>query len=236
MKYRDPQLRQKLAAEYVLGTLQGAARLRFERLLREDARLRSDVSTWETRLSPLLLKMGTPAMPPARVWAGIRRRLFGAEAGANFWERLSFWRPLALGSGALAAALLVYLSIGQFAPAPIAPPTLAAILQDQKSQTVWLVSTSTSAGGTVISVKTLQPQPLPARQAFELWMIAGDGKPRSLGLIAPSGLTQLSVPKQLAPVLVQGVVLAVSLEPAGGSPSGSPTGPVLYQGKWQSLS
>jgi anti-sigma-K factor RskA len=233
MNYRDPQLRQQLAAEYVLGTLQGAARLRFERLLRDDARLRADVDAWEQRLGPLLLRMGAPVTPPARVWAGIRRHLFGTAMRTER-EHWWFWRPLALGSAALAAALLFVIGIGLFAPAPIAPPMLAAVLQDDKSQSVWLVSFSTA--GDAISVKTLTPQALTVRQAFELWLVPGDGKPRSLGLISPTGATRLALPKSLQPALVPGAVLAVSLEPAGGSPTGAPTGPVLYQGKWQSIS
>jgi len=232
MNYRDPQLRQQLAAEYVLGTLQGAARLRFERLLRDDARLRVEVGAWEQRLGPLLLKMGAPVRPPVRVWAGIRERLFGT-ATAPARDYLWFWRSLALGGAALAAALLLYISVGLYVPAPLAPPSLAAVLQDEKSQSAWLVSSS--ADGAALSVKTLAPQPLSVTQAFELWVVPGDGRPRSLGLISPTGPTQLALPKALQPLLAQGVVLAVSLEPAGGSPTGAPTGPVLYQGKWQTL-
>jgi anti-sigma-K factor RskA len=232
MNYRDPTLRQKLAAESVLGTLQGAARLRFERLLRDDARLRAEVGAWEQRLGPLLLTMGVPVPPPARVWTGIRRRLFDAAAAPGGRDSPRWWRAFALGSAALAAMLLLYVGAGLFAPPPLAPP-LAAILQNDKSQSVWVVSAS--ADGAALSVRTLTPQPLSVGQAFELWLVPGDGKPRSLGLISSTGATQLALPKALQPALVQGAVLAVSLEPAGGSPTGSPTGPVLYQGKWQSL-
>ena len=53
MNYRDPQLIDQLAGEYVLGTLTGAPRARFERLLRERADVRSAVWRWESYLGGL---------------------------------------------------------------------------------------------------------------------------------------------------------------------------------------
>src|SRR3989442_2452755 len=70
---------------------------------------------------------------------------------------------------------------------------------------------------------------LEANRALELWALPGSGAPRSLGLISASGATVVKKGK----VLEGATGLAVSLEPAGGSPTGAPTGPVLYVGKLQ---
>ncbi|WP_178123844.1 anti-sigma factor domain-containing protein, partial [Pseudomonas sp. BAV 4579] len=70
----------------------------------------------------------------------------------------------------------------------------------------------------------------PDRSA-EVWIITADGKPRSLGLLDDATAVTLAVPAGLAPALTPGAVLAISLEPRTGSPTGLPTGPVIAQGK-----
>jgi anti-sigma-K factor RskA len=114
MRYRDkPELQDRLAAEYVLGTLRGGARLRFEAWMREDAALRQIVAGWEARLVPLA--DAVPARtPPRRVWRAIERRL-GAPADpartAGLWDSLAFWRNWGLVATGCAAALLGALAL-----------------------------------------------------------------------------------------------------------------------------
>jgi anti-sigma-K factor RskA len=67
-------------------------------------------------------------------------------------------------------------------------------------------------------------------QSYELWAVPAAGTPVSLGLVNPSGETETGVPPDKRPLLESGVTLAVSLEPRGGSPTGAPTGPVLFTG------
>jgi anti-sigma-K factor RskA len=110
-------LRERLAAEYTLGTLRGPARRRFETWLREDAELRVLVATWQGRLAGLA-EMGKPVTPPARVWTGIERRLqpsSPSSPAAPWWQfwRLGAARPwagMALGAGAIAVVLGVLLA------------------------------------------------------------------------------------------------------------------------------
>ncbi|MBI3897695.1 MAG: anti-sigma factor [Gammaproteobacteria bacterium] len=232
MNYRDPTLRERLAAEFVLGTLHGAARQRFLRLLRTDAALRADVTAWERRLSELLLQAAAPPVaPPARVWRAIERRLDNQPHLPGWRQRLSFWRTFAI--GAVAAALLLYIGVTPLTSPPAAP-SFMAMLQDRQAQSTWLINTTRTTGEIVI--KPLQPQTLAQQRALELWLIPADGTPRSLGLIAPTDATTLVVAQALQPMLIPGALLAISLEPAGGSPTGSPTGPVLFKGAWHSLS
>jgi anti-sigma-K factor RskA len=122
MNYADPELGDRLAAEYALGTLRGPARRRFERLLPGDAYLRDLAADWEPRLN--LLAESAPAVPPpARVWESIAERigptfaLIGPAVAPprdnlinRLWDRLGFWRAASL-LAAAAAAVAVYVAL-----------------------------------------------------------------------------------------------------------------------------
>jgi anti-sigma-K factor RskA len=69
-------------------------------------------------------------------------------------------------------------------------------------------------------------------RSYELWLIPNDDpKPRSLGLVGADEFTTRPLPPDFDVAAVRAASYAVSLEPAGGSPSGAPTGPVLFTGK-----
>lgn len=232
MNYRDPQLRDMLAGEYVLGTLAGPARRRFERLLRDDFALRDVVGAWERRLSPLVDAVPEIA-PPKRVWREIEQRV-AAKPRSSMWERAGFWRPLALLASTAFVVLIGYLMVVSTQEVPQPPTAKApaaeyvALLNNQESQPGWVVS---AVDFTHITVKALTPSQIEANKAYELWLLPGGNQPpRSLGLLPTGGSKTVAVPAELQTAMAAGKVLAVSLEPAGGSPTGLPTGPVLYQG------
>jgi anti-sigma-K factor RskA len=227
MKYDDPRLRDLLAGEYVMATLPRRARARFERLMASDPALARLVADWQERLAPVDTT-ASPSEPPAHIWRSVEREIAPAsvvatrrQAASGWWERLALWRGLAFGALAVAAALLLYVAVPR--PLPPAAPILA-VLADA-SGTPSFAATQLADGR--IAVAAIRPQPIAAGRAFELWAIAG-GPPRSLGLVGPAAGQGLVLP---AGALPREGVLAVSLEPAGGSPTGAPTGPVLYQGK-----
>jgi anti-sigma-K factor RskA len=228
MKYTDPALRDKLAGEYVLGTLHGRARQRFERLLLEDAGLQTVVAGWESRLNPLA-EMLQPVQPPERVWKQIQLRTgLLREAKPRLWNRLDFWRPLALTASALAAALILYVGVALMPQAP--ELNYVAVLSDNEAKAAWVAN---SVGRTSLVIHPLASRTIPAGKALELWVIASkDQAPRSLGLLPEAGSKTVSLPEPLRRAMTPGAALAISLEPAGGSPTGLPTGPVLYQGGW----
>lgn len=236
MNYRNPELRDLLAGEYVLGTLVGTARRRFERLLRDDVALREEVAAWERRLAPLVDAVPELA-PPARVWRGIERRVAPGGTRESLWERIDFWRPLALIASAFFVVLVGYLMVVSTREIEAPPPPIASapaveyvtLLNDKEAQAVWIVS---SADFSEMKVKTLRPLPADPDKAYELWFVPGnDLPPRSLGLMPTEGSKTVKVPREIREALTAGKVLAVSVEPPGGSPTGSPTGPVLYHGQ-----
>ena len=218
MNYKNPELQRQLASEYVLGTLSPRARLRFERLLRNDADLRAEVVAWQEKLMPLASALPSIS-PPRRVWRGIEARL-GLRAAMS--SRLAFWRGLGLLSSVLSALLIVYVMLG---PRVGSEQNYIALINDEQAKPAWLLSTRDN----ILSMKALTPRPVAANQALELWLLPRSGKPISLGLMPISGSKQASLSDKVREQFTQASAIAVSLEPAGGSPTGQPTGPVLYQ-------
>jgi anti-sigma-K factor RskA len=228
MKLADPGLRDLLAAEYVLGTLHGGARRRFEHWLEEDTALRELVTAWEDRIMPLGGVL-PPVEPPAAVWQEIETRIAPPQRKrANLWYCVEFWRPFGIATFVVAVALLVY--IGFFAPRPQGVAYLA-VLADNNAHPALVVSAAPARNElTVQAVGVHAPE---TGKSLELWLMPGSKQPpQPLGLVAGNGSRTLSVPASLRQMLTGEVTLAVSLEPAGGSPTGLPTGPILYRGKW----
>jgi anti-sigma-K factor RskA len=234
MNLRAPGRADALAAEYVLGTLRGRARTGFERMARTDPVLAEAVRRWEERLLPLAQQI-PPVAPPARVWLAILRRTRGGArnaptARASMWASLRLWRGLALAGLAAAFALAIAL----FTPAPERPEgTLVVVLAAQDAKPALLASADRT--GRILTVKALAPVELATDRALELWALPEGGNPRSLGLISASGVARVALAQPADEVLRNVPALAVSLEPRGGSPTGLPTGPVLFTGPVQRL-
>ena len=230
MNLRDnAPLREKLAAEYVLGTLKGGARRRFESYLHNDAALRRITMEWQDRLAPLA-EFSSAHTPRKQVWSDIERRLNLPRSypAWQFWrnDTLTFWRGLGVASTAVAALLVVVISVRT-----LDTPALdyVATLTDEQSRTA-LVLTGDS-GRKAMTVRLVGNAPVPGDKQLQLWAVPKSGNPRSLGLLADSGEVRLA----LTPGAIGADValLAVSLEPKGGSPNpNGPTGPILYKGNW----
>ncbi len=231
MKITNPDLREKLAAEYVLGTMPWRARLRFQLLQKSDPKLRQAIAQWEQRLSPLAHTLQEIA-PPARVWRAIQARVRPGMRRARLWHSIGFWRVAA------AAASVAFISL--------ATVLLLAQKQDVQEPMMVVVMTDTKTNSPAMTVSwepgTLSRRPLRVRvighaemapdSAWELWMLRGsDKQPVSLGLIGTQEMQSVHIPKELAEHLETAWGLAMSVEPAGGSPTGVPTGPVLYAGQ-----
>ncbi len=218
-----------LAGQYVLGTLRGLARARFERLMRSDRRLAEAVRGWEEHLLPLSEAL-PPVTPPERVWKGIVARIGGTTSASGWLSRrgVGWWRGLALSCLALAVVLAVAL----LKPAPELPEgSLVVVLAGPDAKPALLASTS--RGSRYLTVAAIAPLNLAADRALELWMLPERGNPHSLGLVsavAPGGMVRIALPAAAEQALQDIPALAVSLEPKGGSPTGLPTGPVLYSG------
>lgn len=230
MDYARPQRADLLAAEYVAGTLRGPARRRFEALLPGHPALQQAVRAWQARLLPLA-GVVQPVPPPPRVWQAIEQRLWPQAAPPPWWRRLAMWRVL---SGAATAAALV-LAVQVARPPPV-PAPIVVVLQSTGAEGGVPPAFVASVGGDGRSLVTraVQPVGLAPGRVLELWSVPPSGAPRSLGLVAADGSTVLPAERLPATLLHGGTAaLAVSVEPPGGSPTGAPTGPIIYAGKLQ---
>lgn len=226
MDYARAPLVDRLAAEYVLGTLRGPARRRFEALLPAHPSLRAAVLQWQAALMPLTAPIA-PVAPSPRVWLAIERQLFAPqdEPGRG-WQRLGLWRSL---TGLATAACLV-LAVVLSLPTPVQPPLLVVLAPSDAAAAAAMQQArfvaSVSADGRSLVLKPLEPLTVSPQKALELWAVPAQGAPRSLGLIASDRATQV-----LRAHLLEGTAaLAVSVEPPGGSPTGAPTGPIVSVG------
>jgi anti-sigma-K factor RskA len=233
MNYLEPERLDALAAQYVLGTLSRAARDRVARLARDNEPVAAALRAWENRLLPLAESL-PPVAPPERVWPAILGRIRGQRESVSIWANLGLWRGLTLAGFATAMALAVVL----LTPRPETPvETLVAVLAGQDARPA-LVASANRLGRT-LTVKAIAPVQAVADRVLQLWALPEQGNPRSLGLIpatgAGSSVVRLDLAAPVGLALQNVPALAVSLEPQGGSPTGLPTGPVLYSGPIQRL-
>ena len=223
MNYQRPQLLDELAAQYVLGTLRGPARRRFERYCRTNSSALHAVRRWEDRLVDLLANV-VPVAPSALVWDRIKFRvrressLRPKRAFATFGN----WRfAAAAGIAALAIAFGLWTGFG-----PGSSQLVATVVSQQQTQ-MWLIEAPRRRGE--LRVSAADNLALDPARAYELWALPGAGAaPVSLGLMPKSGRGTLELNEAQRLALSRSRQIAVSLEPPGGSPTGAPTGPVLF--------
>ena len=211
-------------AEYVLGTLAGDERAAFEAELARDETLRRAVAVWSERLQPLADSVASVAPPLAlrdRVLAGI-----GGEAREDRPFSVVRWLAWTFGASALAAAVAVA-AVLLFTPQPpeLGGYAMLRVPSDDMSVVVFQIDKERSQ-----VVMLAQTPNAGAGKDYELWVLPPGKNPVSLGVLKADQRIERPIDAMRAALIRPGTTLAVSLEPAGGSPSGSPTGPVLYTG------
>jgi len=225
------------AAELALGLLEGEERAVALRRVLADRAFASEVETWRGHLAQLFDLWPEVAAPPA-VLARVERSLDATLAPMTTnapASRRWIW-PAMTGLSSLAAAALLLILVTR-----PTPPVLVAPGSETTSPvptTLLVAAIASSAGGAPVTAvydpasggMRVTPQAMAdARRSAELWVIAGDGVPHSLGLLPASG-GRMIVNAANRARLAAGATLAVSLEPIGGSPTGLPTGPVVAKG------
>lgn len=217
-----------LAAEFALGVLNASDRAAAVRRIDGERTFAAMVAEWEIRLAPWTNEIA-PVPPSPAVWDRIAAVLPAQPVTiSNWWNNLVFWRGLTFATGALAAACIAALVI--FGTGGGSAPLVASLDGGGKHA---FVATLDPARGTVLVVPVSLT--LGAGQVPELWLIAPGDKPRSVGLLDGTNAVTLSIPADLVAQAGLQTVLAVSLEPTGGSKTGAPTGPVIATGKLTKL-
>ena len=215
-----------LAAEYALGVLTGTEREAAARRVARERAFAALVAQWEGRLAPWAADIPEIA-PPPQVWERIAAALPSAtRQRAGFWQSLVFWRSFGVVSALAAAclAVLLYLSAGSQQAA------LVASIEGQ-GQRIFVASVDVKHATVTVMPVAYRPDPT---RVPELWLIPSGGKPLPLGVLT-ADTAQIAIPPALAAQARRDGILAVSLEPPGGSPTGQPTGPVIGSGRLTNL-
>ncbi|MFN2348477.1 MAG: anti-sigma factor domain-containing protein [Thioalkalivibrio sp.] len=232
MNYDHPQLRERLCAEYALGTLRGGARRHFERLMARDGELSAQVAAWDERLAHMAWSSAPEARVPAGNWSAIQRRIQPAPNPhrPSLWNSLVFWRGLGVAASVLVVALL--LTPGPQVPAPDAmPERVAMVVEPGSESTGWVITAA--AGGQQIMARAIAPPTMPEGDVCVLWLVWPDGTVRAVGVLPEQGEMKLPVPAMdRQPYQAQ---VAVTIERSSNLPMSSPGGPRVYSGPWVQL-
>ncbi|QBM27008.1 anti-sigma factor [Hydrogenophaga pseudoflava] len=249
--HRHPDLLDRLAAAYAIGTLRGGARRRFETLARERAPVRAAALVWQSRVASMT-ELEPAVTPSPVVWTRIHN-LIEAEreqaamaaaraepappVPAGWWRSLALWRGAA-GAGALATVLAVITTVGlrdrmgaqidELQAKLSAQPQIeyVAVLNDEQASASMLVTFDPK--NRKLTLQRVGGYQEAADKSLQLWALPPGSKPRSLGVLSQEKLLQLAAGEG---DVREVPALAISLEPKGGVPSETgPTGPVLFKG------
>lgn len=237
MNYLLPDRLDRLAREYVLGTLTPRARRRFQRVLLQSPDASQAVGTWQQRLGQLSTHL-PPIAPRDSTWRGLEQRLFGAPAAGgvrqpSWWAR---WLSAHTLAGTLAGVLLCTVVlrlqpglVGLEPQGEALPASYVGLLTDAEGQATVLASSRRQ--GQVLTVKLLRPLTVPAGQVAQLWALPQDGgAPVPLGVVPGSGSVALGLSDRSDRLFFKVSRLAVSLEPASVGAGARPSSPFILSG------
>lgn len=226
MRLAQHRLLDALCGEYLLGTLRGAARRRFEASLRAEPLVAQRLRHWEATIMPRYSeKIEVP--PPGHVWRKLERDLGLSRYRLPWHQRVGTWKTVS----ALASAALVVAFVVAVGSRHGAAPALVEIAQLSGKEGGTRVSAQLSSDGRILALKANRPVLAGPNQSYELWLIPDQGAaPVSVAVLGSLDASLQLSPERSAQ-LRPGVTLAISTEPAGGSPTGQPTGAVILVGR-----
>jgi anti-sigma-K factor RskA len=246
---RNPELVERLAAAYALGTLRGGARRRFEAMARQSPALRVQAHLWQERFMSMT-ELQKSEKPSPEVWKKIANVLAAepravaapvADPMAEVLRRArNLWRGVALATG-VAAVAAVTLSMGvqgelegkrtqlaQLQAQLAAQPEVryVSVLTDEKATPAILATFDPKRN--TLTLKRVGGYQEGPDKSLQLWAIPNGGAPRSLGVLAEQPVLHMTAAENL---MGASAALAITLEPKGGVPPGTPaSGPVLWKG------
>ncbi|MFG1224232.1 anti-sigma factor [Xanthobacter wiegelii] len=233
--------KEALAAEFALGLLDTAQTARCEALAAEDADFAARVEAWRRNLIEIDMA-AIPEPPPEALWHRIEAGMAGAGTGAGaatsprsrattttkwlsgLWSDLPAWR--AAGLAAMAACLVLAVALTVQIRSIARTPVLVAVMMSDQSRPLALVNTFRDGRAELVPLEALSA---PAGKSLQVWTLWDRARgPVSVGLLEAMRSMKLTVDGLPAPIPDQ--LFEVTLEPAGGSPTGRPTGPILMKG------
>lgn len=224
-----------MAAEYVLGTLSRDERRAVEERRETEPALDKAIAAWERRLGPMV-ELVAPVAPSPNLYSKIRAQIGLSQHVISLrareqalTRRVSRWRSGALGMTAVAASLAAVVGWQQFNQGAEMPTKYVAVLQTGDTTPPFLLMVDTKTDMFVISAVNA---PKPPGKEYEVWLVHDDmPKPKSLGCFQDGQMDVRHMSDGKDHDMFMNATFAVSIEPEGGSPTGAPTGPVVFSGK-----
>jgi anti-sigma-K factor RskA len=215
------------AGEYVIGTLSADERRAVEDALAHDSSVRAAVETWQRHLAPLSLTLDEVS-PPDHIWPEIEQRLSSADTAPTpvvlLRRSRDRWRAAALTIAAIAAGF-VAATVDRLLKAPQMPRgDYVAVVNRPGDQPALIIRVDLASQRVFVRPVATN---VPPGHSLELWYIGDHKTPKSMGLIDKA---DRDIPWP-AGASIEKADFAVSVEPQGGSPTGAPTGPVVYSGQ-----
>ena len=235
-----------MAADYVMGLLEGAEHTAAERRIATDQTFAQAVSAWRARFADLDLTAEETA-PSDALWQRITDATKAAPVeilpaaraalrGATLWHDIKFWRFAGIG-GTLAAMLFAVIMIGALTTSRHLRHDLIALAQSKPVYVAVLVNDTTKEAGAIVNAFSngrvelipIRPIDVPAGRTLQVWTLWDRAVgPKSIGITGQSRTLQLNL--ESLPETVPDQLFEITLEPDGGSPIGRPTGPILFKG------
>lgn len=223
MRLEGHALLDALCGEYLVGTLRGAARRRFERTLRDEPLVAARLRHWQDMMPPYSTK--AEVRPPRGLWSRLEKELELERYREPWHRRRELWASIAALAASVVLIIAFIIQVEQPGRGLIEIAELSA-----KDQSVRVTAHRSKDGG-VLALSATPPMVAGTNQSYEVWLIPTEGSdPISLGVLGAldGRLTLAEAQRQR---LRAGATLAVSVEPTGGSPTGKPSGPVILTGR-----
>lgn len=221
------------AADYVLGTMDAAQRDAFVARVSREPELARMIDAWRMRLAPMTDEI-VPVVPPMHLWHRVRARaglaVDATPTATRWFDRLAFWRGLSFAGLAATVACVIAL-VALHRATDVVPPThmqsslphpvrLVTTMSDGKGRNTYMAALDDDACTLVIMPLVNDPTP---GEVPQVWYVAADGTPHSIGVGGDAPMQAFAVPDALRPQLLrEGQTIAITMEPPGGSPE--PTG------------
>ncbi len=213
-----------LAAEYVLGTLDRDERRAATARIAADPAFRQAVAAWQTRLQPLA-DTAAPVEPHPALFGQIEARIAGEPQPADMppnvvalRRTISRWQ---IGFGIATAAAVILLALVVSDRITPAQTEFVATLTPDGGKPAFVLTVDTARSA--LSIRRIVDA-APAGKSYELWAVPPGQGAKSLGVVEKADYT-----REL-PYDPNDLTFAISLEPAGGSPTGVATGPIVFSG------
>lgn len=226
-----------LAAEFVAGLLEPIRRAEAERRIETDAAFARLVQQWQERLSDL--DMTAPSLDPSpALWQRIENAIAAPQSApreakpgwlSQLWNSIGGLRAATAASlaSALVFAVIAGVALNYAAREAVRKPIYVAILVNDDNKQPGAVVNAFADGR--VEMIPLTEINVPPGRALEIWTLWDRNVgPRSVGLIDRAQSVRLNLDK--LPPTGPDQLFEITLEPAGGSPIGRPTGPILYKG------